>query len=104
MTRKARKEVPPKPEPVVVAYTDHVRAAKYLEAKYEDHREHKEVSKEYGSFWDWLGDSGSISNGSFVYFHRSELDEIPDEFRVMYGHYLDEFEDADGEVTLWVWW
>lgn len=116
---KARKTVPAKvvpkrPKKETRSYFDYNKCRDYLQAKYGyDERDYagKFVGKgvrenvPYLDFWHWVLNHHQIQNGCFVVFTRWEYEDIEEEWvKVIYGHYLDEFADKEGNLDLYVWW
>lgn len=107
-------DLPPKPEPLTLVKHDYNKCRDYLEAKYGYHerdvlgRFRGNPDAEYLDFWHWVVDNYEVRNESFMTFSRSRLDgdhaDAPEWVRKIYGHYLEEFADANGEVHFYVWW
>ena len=66
---------------------------------------------EYKDFWHWVCDHYEIHNGCFITFSQETLDSyeghddgMPEWVKTIYGYYLKEFADENGEVEMYVSW
>jgi hypothetical protein len=81
----------------------------------DEYNELLKIQPEYLDFWHWVCDNHEIHNGCYIIFSRECLEsyndvpeddkyEMPKWVKEIYTHYLDEFEDEQGEVEMYVSW
>lgn len=104
-----------KPKKQTHRYYDYHECRDYLQKKFGyDERDYAKIYNngkydkdiECLDFWYWLCEHSEIHNGCFVYFSKENLDDLDgDEWvKEIYGHYIDEFADKNGELTMYAWW
>ena len=105
-----------KPQPTTRTAYDYHECRDYLQKKYKyNERDYAKkfvtgstMGEPYQDFWHWVVDHNDISNGCLITFSRETLnnpDFDGDQWvKTIYGYYLTEFADDNGELLMWVWW
>lgn len=65
----------------------------------------KKHQPKYLDFWHWVVDNYEIHNGCYITFSRETYDAIKEDWvKTIYGYYLTEFENKNGEIDFRVEW
>ncbi len=84
--------------------------ANYTKKQREIANEHDELMKmepEYLDFWHWVVDHHEIHNPCYITFSKEQFNEMtkePEWIQKIYGYYLKEFANKNGEVEMEVSW
>ena len=104
-----------KPQKKTKEYYDYYECCRYLEKKYE-YQERDYLGKfkngkcddniEYLDFWHWVIDHYEIHNGCFITFCEDAMDYTEEEewIKTIYGYYIEEFADENGDLEMYVSW